>query len=211
MRKIREVLRLNAEGLSSRQIATSTRSARTTICEYLVRAEHAGVSWPLPDDLDDEGLERLLFPPPTAAEAQTRPMPDWRDVHRQLKSKKHHCTLRLLWLEWKQDNPTGWGYTTYTVMYRWWLDTRDVVMRLSYCGGEAMLVDFSGDKADVVYPGTGEVTEVEISGDGEFVAAEAHLDEPHCSDQPPVVATGVVVDLDERAASRGAATIAACS
>ena len=162
MRKIREVMRLKAAGLTSRQIATSTRSARTTICEYLARAEQAGVTWPLPDDLDDEALERKLFPPPTAEQAQTRPVPDWRDVHRQLKSKKHHMTLRLLWLEWKRDNPTGWQYTTYTVMYKRWLDTKDVVMRLDYKAGEAMLVDFSGDKAEIVDPGTGEVTEVEI-------------------------------------------------
>ncbi len=162
MRKIREVMRLSAAGLTSRQIAASTRSARTTICEYLVRAERAGVTWPLPDDLDDEALELLLFPPPTAEQAETRPVPDWRDVHRQLKSKKHHMTLRLLWLEWKQDNPTGCGYTGYTIKYKKWLDTKDVVMRLSYAGGEATLVDFAGDKAEIVDPDTGEVTEVEV-------------------------------------------------
>lgn len=162
MRKIREVMRLKAAGLTSRQIAASTRSARTTICEYLARAESAGVTWPLPDDLDDEALELLLFPPPTAEQAQTRPVPDWREVHRQIKSKKHHMTLRLLWLEWKADNPTGCGYTGFTVMYKKWLGTKDVVMRLSYKAGEAMLVDFSGDKAEIVDPDTGEVTEAEI-------------------------------------------------
>ncbi len=39
----------------------------------------AGVGWPLPEDLDDEGLERLLYPlaPPSGA---ARPMPEWSYV-----------------------------------------------------------------------------------------------------------------------------------
>jgi hypothetical protein len=143
MRKIREVMRLRAEGLTTEQISVSTRSARTTVYEYLGRAERAGITWPLPGDLDDEALELLLFPPPTAEQAQSRPVPDWRDVHRQLKSKKYHMTLQLLWLEWKQDNPSGWQYTTYTVMYRRWLEARDVVMRLSYKAGEVLAATLS--------------------------------------------------------------------
>jgi hypothetical protein len=72
MRKIRDVLRLKAAGLNIREIAEGTRSARTTVYEYLVRAEGAGLSWPLPEDLDDEGLEARLFPPATAELARAR-------------------------------------------------------------------------------------------------------------------------------------------
>ena len=65
MRKIRDVLRLAAEGLSQRKIAASLGIGRTSVREHLSRAALAGVSWPLPDDLSDEGLEAQLFPPPT--------------------------------------------------------------------------------------------------------------------------------------------------
>jgi DNA invertase Pin-like site-specific DNA recombinase len=41
MRKINEVLRLKAAGLSVREIARSTGAARTTVYEYLVRADLA--------------------------------------------------------------------------------------------------------------------------------------------------------------------------
>lgn len=51
MRKIREVLSLKAAGLSVREIQRSTGAARTTVHEYLVRAECAGLAWPLPEDL----------------------------------------------------------------------------------------------------------------------------------------------------------------
>ena len=56
MRQITEVLRLNAQGLSYRQIAQSVGISASTVQSYLKRAQRAGLSWPLPDDVDDAGL-----------------------------------------------------------------------------------------------------------------------------------------------------------
>jgi DNA-binding NarL/FixJ family response regulator len=47
VRKIREVLRLKAEGFSDRQIAAAIGSARSTVQECVRRAREAGVTWPL--------------------------------------------------------------------------------------------------------------------------------------------------------------------
>lgn len=44
MRKITEVLRLKAAGISIRDIAASVGTGRTTVFEYLARAEAAGLS-----------------------------------------------------------------------------------------------------------------------------------------------------------------------
>lgn len=155
MRKITEVLRLHAAGTSRRDIARAVGVARSTVAEYLRRAETAGVSWPLPDGLDAEGVEALLFP--EAEPTATRPVPDWAEVRKALKSRSNHMTLRLLWLEWKAEHPEAWGYTQYCEHYRRWLATKDVVMRLTYAAGERMFVDFSGDKATWCDPETGEV------------------------------------------------------
>jgi len=63
MRKIKEVLRLRYEkGLSARQIAKSLDIGRSTIRDYLDRAEQAGLGWPLPSELDEASLEHQLFP-----------------------------------------------------------------------------------------------------------------------------------------------------
>jgi Helix-turn-helix domain of resolvase len=62
MRKINEVVRLKAAGLSIREIARSAGGARTTVYEYLLGAASAGLSRPLPDD----ALETELLPPATA-------------------------------------------------------------------------------------------------------------------------------------------------
>ena len=65
MRQVHEVLRLKwAGGLSDRQIARSLGLSRPTVANYVQRAQVTGLSWPLPDGLDEAALERLLFPPP---------------------------------------------------------------------------------------------------------------------------------------------------
>lgn len=161
MRKITEILRLRAAGMAERPIAASVGVSASTVHEYLARAEAAGLRWPLPEGMDDESLEALLFPPPTAELSARRPVPDWRQVHREIK-RGRHVTLRLVWLEWRADNPDGWGYSQFCWHYSRWLATQDVVMRLSYAAGERMFVDFSGDKAPYVEPDTGEVVQAEV-------------------------------------------------
>ena len=95
MRKIRDVLRLHADKLSKRRIAVSVNLGRTAVRDYIKRATRVGLPWPLPEDLCDQALERLLFPPPIqerkprgdegpAAPAR-RPPADWPVLHRELK------------------------------------------------------------------------------------------------------------------------------
>ena len=62
MRKIKEVLRLRyQQGLSARRIARSCGIVRSTVAEYLMRAEAAGLGWPMPESLDEGAIEARLF------------------------------------------------------------------------------------------------------------------------------------------------------
>lgn len=83
MRRIREVLRLrHVQGLTERVIARTLGVSNGVVHGYLRRARLAGLNWPLPEGMDDEGLELLLFPAPKAASQRPRrPVPDgamWR-------------------------------------------------------------------------------------------------------------------------------------
>ena len=63
MRKIKDVLRLRYEAkLSCRQISASLKLSVEVISKYTKAAEAAGLSWPLPDDMNDTTLEARLFP-----------------------------------------------------------------------------------------------------------------------------------------------------
>ena len=94
MRKIREVLRLYfAAALSIRAIARSVGTSPSTVADYLRRAEGSGLSWPVPEAVDDAWLERRLFPalPPSGP---SRPLPEWSEVHRELGRKGVTPSLR---------------------------------------------------------------------------------------------------------------------
>ena len=90
MRVIREILRLSWDcKLSQREIATSCAIARSSVAEYLRRAQAAGLSWPLPAEQDDEALDRLLFPPQQSRSIQ-RPLPDFKAIQGKLQKKGRH-------------------------------------------------------------------------------------------------------------------------
>ena len=100
MRKIRELLRLRWEQqLPQRVIAHSLRLSQGSVSDYLSRARRAGLTWPLPDGLDDAQLEALLFPPLPDVPSDQRPVPDWSAVHRDL--RRPNVTLALLWEEYR--------------------------------------------------------------------------------------------------------------
>ena len=176
MRQIREVLRLTfGERLSRRQVSAATGVAQTTVCDYVGRARAAGVGWPLPADLDDEGLERLLYPPAAPSRA-ARPAPDWGYVHRELRRKG--VTLQLLWLEYRQAHPDGYGYSQFCNLYRAWARQVDVVMRQVHRAGEKLFVDFPGDRIPIYGRDAAEVVLeaelfVAVAGASSYLYAEA--------------------------------------
>jgi transposase len=59
MRRIREVLRLRHQGLTERVIAQMIGVSNGAVHGYLQRARLAGLTWPLPEGMDDEGLSVL--------------------------------------------------------------------------------------------------------------------------------------------------------
>jgi transposase len=111
MRKVRDVLRLSAAGMSKRKIAASLGVSATAARDRIWRARRARLAWPLPADLTDEELECRLYPPPTVAARDRRPQPEWAAVHREL--RRPRVTLQLLWKEHRAVHPDGYGYSRY--------------------------------------------------------------------------------------------------
>ena len=95
MKKIKDVLRLkHSMNLSQQAIADATGVPRSTVRDYLLRANAADISWPLPEEMEHEELDALLFPARMLAPSQERPLPDWAQVSKELKRKGD--TLQLL-------------------------------------------------------------------------------------------------------------------
>ena len=62
--------------MSERQIAHSLGLSRPTVASYVHRAQVAGLSWPLPEGLNEAALEARLFPPPPARGTVAHLAPD---------------------------------------------------------------------------------------------------------------------------------------
>ncbi len=60
MHLVKEVLRLKAAGLSQRQIGRSLHLSHGVVGKYQAAAQRAGLSWPLPEELDDAALAARL-------------------------------------------------------------------------------------------------------------------------------------------------------
>jgi hypothetical protein len=88
VRKIKEILRLKWEcQLSERVISRSCRVSRSSVGEYVRRAAAAGLTWPLPEELGDDQLYELLFPRAQQPSPKAAYVPDWQNIHLELRKK----------------------------------------------------------------------------------------------------------------------------
>ena len=178
MRKIKEVLRLKWQNAcSKKQIATSCNISRSTVREYLRRAQDAGLTWPLSPELDDKVLENLLFPVKEAGNCLERQMPSMEYLFRELKRKR--VTLQLLWYEYKQASPEGYQYSQFCNHYRKWVKKLDVTLRQEHRAGEKLFIDYAGQTVPIINRSTGETIEAQIFlatlGASNYTYAEATL------------------------------------
>lgn len=159
MRSIKEILRLRYESkLSHRNISISTNIALSTVMDIVRRAKSKGLTWPLPENLDDITLEERLYSKPNPS--QQKPLPDMDWIHQELKRKS--VTLQRLWLEYKENHPDGLQYSQFCQRYRDWLGKLDVVMRQNHRAGEKMFVDYAGQTMPIINSETGEVLQAQI-------------------------------------------------
>ena len=161
MRQIRELLRLAHDGCSVRDMARRFGVARSTIQDNLKRARGAGLTWPLPDDLTNDFLEQSLFSRTgTKAGFRRRPEPDWALLAREM--KRPGVNLSVLWEEYRQVHPEGYGYSRFCELFRDFEQRLSPVMRQDHVAGDKGFVDYSGKKMPIIDPKTGEIREAEI-------------------------------------------------
>lgn len=163
MRKIYTVLRLfHQSGLSQREIARSQKIGYGTVVNYLTRARNAKLSWPLPSDIDDHALERLLFPDHAPGASQRRfSEPDFAVVHVELKSPG--MTKQLAWEEYRQIHvDEGYSYSQFCHRYRTWQGRQKRSMRQNHIAGEKVFVDYCGPTVPIINAHTGEFINAQI-------------------------------------------------
>lgn len=185
MRKLKDVLRLKYEsGLSQRQISAALGLSLGVVNKYLNAAQAARITWPLPDELGDIRLRRMLFPPDTDPPSAACIQPDFAAIHQELKRKG--VTRLLLWQEYAEANPDNhYQYTQFCHYYRQWGAHLKLSMRQTHRAGEKMFVDYAGQTVPLIDPATGELRQAQIFvavlGASSYTYAEATLSQklPH--------------------------------
>ena len=70
--------------------------------------------------------------------------------------KKKGVTLQWLWERYIHEHPQGYQYSQYCLHFHRWCRSEEVSMHIEYKAGEAMLVDWAGDKLEVINGLTGQ-------------------------------------------------------
>lgn len=163
MRKIREALRLrHSAQLSYQQIADSLQISISTAHCYINIAQAAGLSWPLPEEMDDAALEQRLFPRDSSAK-NIPPLlePDFAAIHRELQRKG--VTLQLLWEEYRDGARTAaYSYAQFCHLYRHWRGHLKASLRQTHRAGEKLFIDYAGQTVPITDPATGEIHQAQI-------------------------------------------------
>lgn len=162
MRKIREVLRLRlAAGLSIRKIQASTKVSVGAIQKLLARADELGLSWPLPEELDEPALARLFYPDADPTVSRRYQLPDWATIHQELKAKG--MTKQLLWEEYTRQAPNrAYSYSQFCERYARWRALQKRSMRQSHQAGEKCFIDYCGQTVPLVNAATGELRSAQV-------------------------------------------------
>ena len=162
VKDIRSILRLSYEqGLSVREISERLEIGKTAVSTYLLRAREAGIcSWPLLSAYEnDNALEQLVFKragrPP-----QDLSIPDWSTIARELKRKG--VTLTLLWQEYRQAHPDGYGFTWFCTNYAAFACKINPSYRNRHEAGAVMQTDYAGQTLPLIDPKTGEICQAQV-------------------------------------------------
>lgn len=162
MRQLRTVLRLFKDGHSKRSIAHICGLSKNTVKKYLSLFKELKMDPEELEAMDDQALSELFTR--TVRERNNPKLQTLQEffpyVHKEL--RRTGVTRTLLWQEYKELHPDGYGLTQFCVYYKRWSKRVDPSMHVEYKAGDKLLIDYAGKKLSVVDPSTGEIKEVEV-------------------------------------------------
>lgn len=145
MNQIRRIIQLFKAGTSIRNVARQCSMSRNTVRAYNERLTPAG-SYEELLCMSDEQLSKLVFDlPETGREREPRfvilenLMPDYV-----AELGRTGVTRELLWKEYRDHYPQGYGYTQFCHYLSAYIARKDTVMYFLYRMGEKLMVDFAG-------------------------------------------------------------------
>jgi transposase len=144
-----------------RQIKASLRISLGAVQKITSKAEALKLDWPTIDQLNDQQLARAIYPESDTRASNAFELPDWVEMHQELKQKS--VTKHLLWEEYTQSYPNrSYSYPQYCFLYKQWLSKQRRSMRQTHKAGDKLFVDYAGQTVPIVNGNTGEVRTAQV-------------------------------------------------
>ena len=157
MSQIKQLLQLNKQGMKLNTIARTLGISRNTVKSYLHKLSLQQIDIDMLLKLDDPILEvRFHAGNPAYLDGRFEYFQS-RLAYYESELKRKHVTRRILWQEYRSEQPQGYGYTQFCYHLSQQLIARKPTMVLSHNPGEKLFVDFAGDKICYIDPQTGEI------------------------------------------------------
>lgn len=171
MSQIKQLLQMHNQGMGRKQIARVLGISKTTVKSYLDKLETGNLD-----------IEQLLLIDDPVLEGQFHAgNPSYKDPrYGYLESRMEHyvkelsgkgVTKYLLWREYREEYPDGYGYTQYCYHLNQLIVARSPSAVLMHKPGEKLYVDYAGDKISYVDRETGEIIKCPV-----FVACLPYSD-----------------------------------
>lgn len=166
MHQIRQLIGFLSKGYTISDIVRLTGTARNTVKGYKRRIEKGSLSFEqilaLDDDAlahavqDEKGRERIQSEETRLADLQGRMEYFSEELRRR------GVTMQLLWDEYREENPHGYGYTQFCEHLSRYRKVNGAVMYFTHRPAEQLLVDFAGDTLHYVDRKTGELVSCQV-------------------------------------------------
>jgi transposase len=162
MFKIRQLLRLYADGRGSKFISKTTGIARNTIKKYLMRFIELHLTIDLVEAMSDGQLATaFLIEKPKIESSRVKDLdallPDLA-----ARLKKRGVTKQMVYADYIKRCPSGFKHSAFLVRLNTYMGMSKPSMRVPHKVGDKLFIDFTGKRLQVVDATTGEVQDVEV-------------------------------------------------
>lgn len=162
MDQILHILKTYQRTRSIKATAKATGCARNTIRSYLRLAADHDKDLQVVLALPEEELRYVFYPGTPAADFD-------RDADFQLhfdawvvELAKTGVTRQLLWEEYRERVPNGYGYTRWCILFREQAERRNLTLALDHRPGDLLQFDYAGATVPWVDEATGEVHQAQV-------------------------------------------------
>ncbi len=156
MLRIRKLIQLLDKDLSQRKISSELKMGRNILSGYISRIEQTALSYQSLLEMNDASLASLL----TAAATELPADPRLSDLTPRMENYVHELsrtgvTKKLLWEEYQQEVPGGYGYTQFKEHLNRYLKNHDYSYHNHHAAARQTQVDFCGDQLCITNQRTG--------------------------------------------------------